>query len=91
MISYMTGPLIGNARAGFVATATNDSISIYSGGLLCVIGVLICIPLLPGFYHFRKALSLPPPAPDPVTHAPAAVHVAPIPSDETGSVPPKDA
>jgi MFS family permease len=89
MISYMTGPLIGNARAGFVATATNDSISILSGGVLCVLGVLACIPLLPGFFHFRKALSLPPSAADVAAQAPAATHVAPMPSDETGSVPPK--
>jgi len=88
MISYMTGPLIGNARAGFVATATNDSISILSGGVLCVAGVLLCIPLLPGFFHFRKAASLPPAAPELGATAAAAAHAAPIPSDETGVVPP---
>jgi MFS family permease len=54
MISYMTGPLLGNARAGFVATASSDAISIISGGVLCVLGVLACVPLLPGFVRYRK-------------------------------------
>ena len=59
MISYMTGPLLGNARAGLVATSFGDAISIISGGVLCVVGVLACVPLLPGFLRYRKA---PPPS-----------------------------
>jgi MFS family permease len=59
MISYMTGPLLGNARAGFVATVSSDAVSIISGGVLCVLGVLACIPLLPGFVRYVKA---PPPS-----------------------------
>jgi MFS family permease len=54
MISYMTGPLLGNARAGFVASALSESVSIVSGGVLCVLGVLACIPLLPGFVRYAK-------------------------------------
>lgn len=59
MISYMTGPLLGNARAGFVAAALGDAASIISGGVLCVLGVLACVPLLPGFVRYVKA---PPPS-----------------------------
>jgi MFS family permease len=54
MISYMTGPLLGNARAGFVATSFGEQVSIVSGGALCVLGVLACVPLLPGFVRYVK-------------------------------------
>ncbi|HTV18210.1 MAG TPA: MFS transporter [Polyangiaceae bacterium] len=54
MISYMTGPLLGNARAGFVATSWGEQVSIVSGGALCVLGVLACVPLLPGFVRYVK-------------------------------------
>jgi hypothetical protein len=53
MISYMTGPLLGNARAGWLAGAVSLRFSILSGGWLCVAGVLLCIPLLPGFWRYR--------------------------------------
>lgn len=55
MISYMTGPLLGNARAGFVAASLGERASIISGGALCVLGVLACVPLLPGFVRYVKA------------------------------------
>jgi MFS family permease len=55
MISYMTGPLLGNARAGVAAASFGDAASIISGGVLCVLGVLVCIPLLPGFFRYVKA------------------------------------
>jgi len=53
MISYMTGPLLGNARAGWLASARSVSFSIVSGGVICVVGVLACIPLLPSFWRYR--------------------------------------
>jgi MFS family permease len=54
MISYMTGPLLGNARAGGLASLTSDTFAIVSGGVLCVLGVLACIPLLPGFWRYES-------------------------------------
>src|SRR5262249_53385275 len=53
MISYMTGPLLGNARAGWLATARSLQFSIVSGGVICLAGVLLCIPLLPAFWRYR--------------------------------------
>lgn len=53
MISYLSGPLLGNARAGWVASVSSNSISVVSGGLTCVVGVLLCIPLLPAFWKYR--------------------------------------
>jgi len=54
MISYMTGPLLGNARAGWLASARSLRFSIVSGGVICVLGVLACIPILPAFWRYRS-------------------------------------
>jgi MFS family permease len=54
MISYMSGPLIGNARAGWVATVTSTQFSITSGGVLCVVGVVLCGFLLPAFWRYTS-------------------------------------
>jgi MFS family permease len=55
MISYMTGPLLGNTRAGWMATAVSTRFSIVGGGLVCTAGVLLCIVLLPAFWRYRSA------------------------------------
>ena len=59
-LSYMSGPLLGNARAGFMADWLGLSSSIAWGGVLCVFGVLACIPLLPAFWRYRCAPASPP-------------------------------
>jgi MFS family permease len=53
-LSYMTGPLLGNARAGLMAERFGLARSIVWGGLICVGGVLACVPLLPAFWRYRK-------------------------------------
>ena len=53
-LSYMTGPLLGNARAGFMAERFGLARSIVWGGLVCVAGVVACAPLLPAFWRYRK-------------------------------------
>jgi MFS family permease len=53
MISYMTGPLLGNARAGWMASLRSVRFSIVTGGAVCVAAVLLCIPLLPRFWRYR--------------------------------------
>jgi MFS family permease len=52
MVSYMSGPLLGHVEAGMIAAAFNVKISIVSGGVLCVIGVLLCVLLLPRFVAY---------------------------------------
>jgi MFS family permease len=52
MVSYMSGPLLGNAEAGLVAKAFNVKVSVISGGVLCVIGVAACALLLPRFVGY---------------------------------------
>src|SRR5262245_46646905 len=54
MISYLSGPLLGNVRAGWVASLSSNELSIVSGGVICIIGILLCIPLLPKFWHYRR-------------------------------------
>jgi MFS family permease len=70
-LSYMTGPLLGNARAGFMAERFGLARSIVWGGLLCVAGVAACVPVLPAFWRYRKAVSSPA-APATAADAPGA-------------------
>ncbi len=58
MISYLSGPLLGNARAGWVATISSNKMSIISGGLICFAGVLACIPLLPSFWRYQAGTTV---------------------------------
>jgi len=54
MISYMTGPLLGNARAGWMAGARSVQFSIVAGAVICIGAVLLCVPLLPAFWRYRS-------------------------------------
>jgi MFS family permease len=52
MVSYMSGPLLGHVEAGLVAAAFGLQASVVSGGVLCVLGVLLCGLLLPRFVSY---------------------------------------
>lgn len=54
MISYMTGPLLGNMRAGWMAEAGGTALSITVGGFVCTAGVVACAFLLPAFWNYRS-------------------------------------
>lgn len=62
MISYMIGPLLGNARAGIVAhyaegwipNVSGEKISIISGGILTVIGTFVLALILPKFLRYNS-------------------------------------
>ena len=56
MISYLTGPLIGNVRAGFMADAWGVSTAIWIGGLVCLAGVVATGFVLPRFWAYRSAV-----------------------------------
>jgi hypothetical protein len=49
MLSYSSGPLLGNAESGIVAGLVSVPFSVVSGGVLCVAGCLACALLLPAF------------------------------------------
>lgn len=53
MISYLTGPLLGNTRAGWMAAQTSVSISLWSGGIACVAAVIATSLMLPKFWAYR--------------------------------------
>ncbi len=56
MISYLTGPLVGNARAGFMADAWGVPAAIWIGGLACLAGVVATGFALPRFWAYRSQL-----------------------------------
>jgi MFS family permease len=53
MISYATGPYLGNAEAGLVASLFGLRASVVSGGALCVIGSGLLAWLLPAFIRYE--------------------------------------
>lgn len=55
MISYTSGPKLGDAEAGIVATIFSVRTSIVSGGVLCVVGSAIISALIPEFIKYHGA------------------------------------
>jgi MFS family permease len=64
MLSWSSGPALGNFEAGVVASIFNVRVSIVSGGALCVIGCALCAAALPAFraYDSRRYAVAPDPA-----------------------------
>jgi MFS family permease len=58
MISYTSGPKLGDAEAGIVASLFGLRTSIVSGGILCVVGTAVLSLILPQFitYDGREGL-----------------------------------
>jgi hypothetical protein len=54
MISYLSGPQLGNAVAGFVVSVFGVGVSIVSAGILCVADVAVCCVFMPKFWHYRS-------------------------------------
>jgi MFS family permease len=52
LISYLSGPFLGNAEAGLVAGAFGVRFSVISGGALCVVGVALTALFLPRFFRY---------------------------------------
>jgi len=65
MLSYTSGPALGNFEAGLVASLVNIRFSIISGGVLCVVGCVLCALALPAFrnYDSRRYHQAPDPRP----------------------------
>ena len=56
MLSYTSGPALGNFEAGVVAALFSVRVSVVSGGALCVIGCLVCAAALPLFRAYDARL-----------------------------------
>ena len=52
MISYTSGPALGNLEAGIVGALAGVRASVISGGVLCVVGTIALSALLPRFWKF---------------------------------------
>jgi len=52
LISYHTGPMLGNAESGIVASIFSIRTSIISGGILCVVGTGLLLLALPAFVTY---------------------------------------
>jgi MFS family permease len=52
MVSYMSGPMLGNAEAGIVASLFSIRTSVVSGGILCVLGTVVLGIALPQFLRY---------------------------------------
>jgi MFS family permease len=53
MISYTSGPKLGDVEAGIVATLFSVRTSIVSGGILCVVGTVVISALIPQFIRYH--------------------------------------
>jgi Transmembrane secretion effector len=53
MVSYLTGPYLGNTEAGFAARLLGLGPSIVAGGALCVFGSILITWALPEFRKYR--------------------------------------
>ncbi len=53
MISYLSGPRLGDTEAGLVAALFGVTASVVSGGILCVVGVVMCCYYLPKFWRYE--------------------------------------
>jgi hypothetical protein len=58
LISYTSGPKLGDAEAGIVATLFSVRTSIVSGGVLCVVGTAIISALIPQFIRYQAGEGL---------------------------------
>lgn len=58
MISYTSGPKLGDAEAGIVATLFSVRTSIVSGGVLCVVGSALISLLIPQFISYYAAAGI---------------------------------
>jgi MFS family permease len=52
MVSYMSGPMLGNAEAGIVASLFTIRTSVVSGGVLCVLGTAALALVFPAFWRY---------------------------------------
>jgi MFS family permease len=54
LLSYSVGPTLGNFEAGIVASLFSVRTSVLSGGVLCVVGCVLCALALPAFRRYDE-------------------------------------
>lgn len=58
LVSYTTGPMLGNTESGLVATIFSVRTSVLSGGILCVVGTGLLMLALPKFLRYDARAGL---------------------------------
>ena len=58
LISYHTGPMLGNAESGIVASLFSVRASVVSGGILCVLGTGLLMLVMPAFRTYDGRVGL---------------------------------
>ena len=53
MLSYLSGPKLGDARAGIIASGFGIGPAIISGGVFCIIGVGLCCYRMRDFWNYH--------------------------------------
>lgn len=53
MISYLSGPRLGDTEAGLLASLFGVTFAVVSGGVLCIASVALCGYFLPKFWRYR--------------------------------------
>jgi MFS family permease len=59
MVSYMSGPALGNTEAGLAAAFFGVPFAVVSGGILCVLGCLACGGLMREFREYEPSVTAP--------------------------------
>lgn len=54
MLSYLSGPKLGDTRAGAMASYLGVTLAISSGSLLCMVSVVVCCVTMPKFWNYRS-------------------------------------
>ncbi len=52
MLSYMTGPLLGNTRAGLTARWWGTGGAVVWGGVICMVGIVAMVAVIPEFLRY---------------------------------------
>ena len=52
MISYTSGPTLGNFEAGALASVVGVRASVVSGGVMCVAGTVVIVAALPALWRY---------------------------------------
>lgn len=52
MLSYLSGPKLGDAESGLVASLATPRFAVVSGGVMCVVGSVLLVALIPAFLRY---------------------------------------
>jgi MFS family permease len=90
MLSYTSGPLLGNAETGVAASLVGVRAAVVSGGVLCIVAVAATAAALPAFWAYDARRDPPPLPPPPLPPPPLPPPPLPPPPLPTGTASPEE-